>query len=120
MAANPSRPSRGEIWTVDLNPVRGHEQASVRPALVISADLFNHGPAELVIIVPLTRTARRIPYHVPIDPPEGGVTSRSFAKCEDIRSVSIDRLSKYWGTVTERVLEEVEDRLHILLQFDGL
>jgi len=120
MASRPSRPSRGEIWTVELNPVRGHEQANARPALVISADQFNHGPAELVIIVPLTTRAKGIPYHVPINPPEGGVTSRSYAKCEDIRSVSIERLSRYWGTVTERVLEEVEDRLHILLQFDGL
>ncbi|MGB4437422.1 MAG: type II toxin-antitoxin system PemK/MazF family toxin, partial [Acetomicrobium sp.] len=31
-----AEPSRGEIWLVDLNPVRGHEQAGRRPALVVS------------------------------------------------------------------------------------
>ena len=30
------QPSRGEIWLVDLNPARGHEQAGKRPALVVS------------------------------------------------------------------------------------
>ena len=30
--------TRGEIWTVDLNPVRGHEQAGKRPCLVISVE----------------------------------------------------------------------------------
>nr|WP_084062346.1 type II toxin-antitoxin system PemK/MazF family toxin [Desulfofundulus thermosubterraneus] len=38
------KPKRGEIWLVDLNPVRGHEQAGKRPALVISIDLFKAHP----------------------------------------------------------------------------
>jgi len=35
-------------------PVRGHQSAGQRPALVISVDAFNHGPAGLVLIIPLT------------------------------------------------------------------
>jgi mRNA-degrading endonuclease toxin of MazEF toxin-antitoxin module len=31
-----TKPSRGQIWFVDLNPIRGHEQAGKRPCLVIS------------------------------------------------------------------------------------
>jgi hypothetical protein len=38
-------PCRGEIWRVNLNPSRGHEQAGIRPALIVSVDMFNHGPA---------------------------------------------------------------------------
>ena len=33
--------ARGDIWLADLNPVRGHEQASRRPVLVVSVDAFN-------------------------------------------------------------------------------
>ena len=68
-------PSRGEVWLVDLNPTRGHEQAGLRPGLVVSTDAFNHGPAELVVILPLTTRARGIPLHVAVNPPEGEVTS---------------------------------------------
>ena len=64
-------PSRGEIWLADLNPIRGHEQAGTRPVLVVSTNLFNKGPAGLVFVLPLTRTNRRIPAHIPIDKPEG-------------------------------------------------
>jgi mRNA interferase MazF len=71
-------PHRGEIWLADLNPTRGHEQAGARPVLIISANTFTHGPADLVFVLPLTRTDRRIPMHVPIDPPEGGVSARSY------------------------------------------
>ena len=50
-------PSRGEIWMVDLNSARGHEQAGVRPALVVSVDTFNHGPAGLAVVLPVTSGA---------------------------------------------------------------
>lgn len=111
----PQLPSRGEIWEVDLNPTRGHEQAGLRPALVVSVDMFNHGPAELVVVAPITTTARGIPFHVPVVPPEGGVKRPSFIKCEDVRSVSRDRLVARWGSVYVGTMEAVADRLRILL-----
>ena len=54
--------------------------AAKRPALVHSIDLFNEGPAGLVIVLPVTCKAKGIPFHVAIDPPEGGVKTRSFIK----------------------------------------
>ena len=87
----------------------------MRPALVVSVDAFNHGPAELAVIVPLTTTERGIPLHVPVNPPEGGVRQRSFIKCEDVRSVSRERLTDRWGSVSGNTMTAVEERLRILL-----
>jgi len=109
------QPSRGEIWLVDLNPTRGHEQAGKRPGLIVSVDLFNSGPAGLVVLAPLTTREKGIPFHVEIRPPEGGLKKRSFIKCEDVRSVAKERLSERLGTVSPGTLSEVEDRLRILL-----
>jgi mRNA interferase MazF len=110
-----AEPSRGEIWLVDLNPVRGHEQAGRRQALVVSVDGFNHGPAGLVIVIPITTKDKGIPLHVGVFPPEGGLNEQSFIKCEDVRSVAKERLVKCIGRVEEGTLAEVEDRLRILL-----
>ena len=44
------KPSRGDIWLADLNPVRGHEQAGKRPCLVMSVDLFNQGASGLTVV----------------------------------------------------------------------
>ena len=109
------KPSRGDVWIVDLDPVRGHEQAGRRPALVISDDGLNHGPAGLVIVLPITSRAKGIASHVPVAPPEGGLTQPSFIKCEDIRSVATERLARRLGTVTPRTLAEVDRRLRPLL-----
>ena len=108
-------PSRGEVWLVNLNPSRGHEQAGVRPGLVVSVDPFNHGPAGLVVLLPLTSIPKGIPFHVELNPPEGGVKVKSFIKCEDIRSVAKERLSRRWGMVSGTTLTAIEDRLRILL-----
>jgi mRNA interferase MazF len=109
------QPARGEVWTVGLNPVRGREQAGTRPALVVSIDRFNHGPAGLAVVLPITSRFKGIPLHVAMAPPEGGLTLPSFVKCEDIRSVSIDRLVRRLGSANVRTMAAVEDRLRILL-----
>lgn len=109
-------PSRGEIWLADLNPMRGHEQAGTRPVLVVSTDIFNHGPAGLVFVLPLTRTDRRIPAHIPLEPPEGGVSSRSLILCDALRSISKDRLKgNPWGSISTATMQRVEETLRLLL-----
>jgi mRNA interferase MazF len=107
--------SRGEVWLVSLDPVRGHEQAGTRPALVVSVDRFNHGPAGLVVVLPITSRSKGVPLHVSVSPPEGGLTSPSFIKCEDVRSISTDRLVRRLGSAGPNTMALVEDRLRILM-----
>ena len=107
--------SRGEIWLVSLDPTKGREQAGTRPALVVSVDIFNHGPAELAVVIPITSKAKGIPLHVEIQPPEGGLILTSFIKCEDVRSISTARLVKRLGKVSPQTIDMVEDRLRIIL-----
>ena len=110
-----SAPSRGEVWDLNLDPTIGHEQAGSRPALILSADIFNEGPADLVVVVPVTRTERKVRWHVPITPPEGGLVAESFIQCENVRSVSKQRVKRLRGRVSENTLQQVEDRIRILL-----
>ncbi|HET7035821.1 MAG TPA: type II toxin-antitoxin system PemK/MazF family toxin [Thermomicrobiaceae bacterium] len=109
------KPSRGEVWRVDLEPVRGHEQGRVRPCVIVSDDVYNHGPSEMVAIVPITSKAKGIPLHVAVDPPEGGLTTRSYIKCDDVRTIAVERLSKQFGKLSDIVMREVDDRLRIFL-----
>ncbi len=110
-----SQALRGEIWLVGLDPTKGREQAGMRPALVISVDQFNHGAAELVIAIPITSKAKGIPLHVEVKQPEGGLTMNSYVKCEDVRSISTSRLVRKLGAVSAQTVDEVEDRLRILM-----
>ncbi len=106
---------RGDVWEADFDPVRGREQAGPRPALIVSADVFNQGSSGLVTVVPLTSRGRNIRSHVPVHPPEGGLTVPSFIMCEQARVVAIERLLRRRGQVSADTMIEVEDRLRVLL-----
>lgn len=110
-----AEPSRGDVWDLSLDPRLRREQAGVRPALVLSVDIFNAGLAELVVVMPITRTQRRIRWHVQVSPPEGGLVSESFIQCENVLSVSTGRFKRLRGRVSAGTMFQVEDRLRILL-----
>ena len=111
-----THPQRGEIWLGDFDPTRGREQAGKRPALVVSVNEFNAGGADLVVVLPITSKFKGIPWHVEVAASEGGLKTRSFIKCEDVRSIAKDRLTKRWGRVSPATLDAVEARLRILLE----
>jgi mRNA interferase MazF len=109
-------PARGDVWYADLNPTRGHEQAGKRPVLIVSVNQFNQGPSGLVIVIPISSKDKRVRSQVPIEAGEGGLKSRSFAKCEAVRSISVDRLGgRRQGSVTAETLNAVADCLRLLL-----
>jgi mRNA interferase MazF len=100
---------------VHFGSTRGHEQSGTRPALVVSDGILNQGPGELSVVVPFTSHLRRNALHVRVDPPEGGLTQPSDAKCEDVRSCSHKRFSHKAGDVSEQTMAEVEDLLRIIM-----
>ena len=109
------KPCRGELWMADLEPITGHEQGGRRPCLVFSDDLFNHGPSELVVVLPVTSRDRNIPLRVPLDPPEGGLKVASYVMPEMIRSISLRRLTRRLGAITPAKMHLVETHVRIVL-----
>lgn len=108
-------PRRGEVWFIDFGATRGREQAGRRPGLVISADDYNRSPSGLVVVLPITRTLPRVPWHVSLQAGEGGLQEAGAILCDHVRSISLDRLSELAGEVAYPVLEEVQRLLQFLL-----
>jgi len=113
-----SDPSRGEVWLIDLGTGEGHEQAGTRPSLVVSVDPFNQGLSGLVMVLPITSQttkSRKIPAHILVMPPEGGLKVPSVILCDQLRTISKDRLQACWGNVTLTTMADVETVLRFLL-----
>lgn len=107
---------RGDVWVVDLDPTRGHEQAKTRPCIIVSDDRFNRSASGLVVIVPLTSVDRGIPWHVRVAPEDGGVRQDSWAMVDQLRAVSRERLvGDPWGRASATVMAAIEERLRLLL-----
>jgi mRNA interferase MazF len=108
-------PRRSEVWLVDFGEPVGREQSGRRPALVVSADPLNESRAGVLVVVPITTSYRGLPSHIEIDHGSSGLDEASYAKCEDVKSISERRLISRLGTASDDVMFRAARALRFLL-----
>jgi mRNA interferase MazF len=113
---------RGEIRLVDLDPARRGEASKRRPAVIVSNDGANTTAARLghgvVTVVPVTSNVDRVyPFQVLLPAADTGLDHESKAQAEQVRSVSVERVSHKIGAVPPALMLAVDDalRLHLAL-----
>ncbi len=109
---------RGEIYFVDLNPVKGREQAGDRPVLVLSIDAINKLPLVVTVVVGTKgeNVSRDYPTNVRISPSESSLPMETVFLCFQIRSIDPKRFSeKPAGRVSEEFLEKIENAVRYCL-----
>ena len=109
---------RGEIWIVDWTPSRGSEQTGMRPAVVIQTDAANmNSQYPNTVVVTLSTKGKAVPFHVSVDPSaENGLKEVSFVKCEQVLTISKDRLVRHVGSLGEKHLQAVAASLRRVLE----
>jgi mRNA interferase MazF len=105
---------RGHIWMVARNSTVANEQRGTRPCIVVSADRFNALPIRLAIVVPLTSRQRGLPHHISVAD-DGGLERPSWAMCEAVRAVSIQRFGRMISTATNETVSAITDQLLLWL-----
>ena len=100
---------------MDLGQPVGHEPAYLRPAVVVSVDLVNNGPGELVVVVPVSSVAHGLRSHVELDPATSGLDHTSYARCDQLRDISTHRLSSRRGMVAPDQLRFIDQALRFVL-----
>ena len=106
---------RGEVHDVDLGHPIGHEPGFVRPAVIASVDLLNNGPGGLVMIVPVSSTAYGLRSHIEVEPGTSGLDHTSYARCDQLRVVSTDRLTSRRGTIEPGQMHSIDQALRFVL-----
>ncbi|MGH2452200.1 MAG: type II toxin-antitoxin system PemK/MazF family toxin [bacterium] len=104
------RISRGDIFWADLNPVRGHEQAGLRPVLVISHDVFN-ARSGTVIALAITSQPQRAGFPLTIQLESVRLPRSSWIKISQIRTLSTERLDRRLGTISAEELDRIVEGL---------
>lgn len=101
---------RGEIYWADLNPVRGREQAGLRPVLAISHDIVNERSGT-VIVLAITSKRQRAGYPLTHMLRSGNLPKDSWVKMSQVRTVSVERLGERVGRVADEELAEIVEGL---------
>lgn len=82
------QPLRWAVVVVDLDPVRGHKQAGMRRALVVSYEPFHRSGLVTVCPVTAARADPRYPGDVAIPEGEAGQTRPGVIICSQVRTIS--------------------------------
>lgn len=102
---------RGEIYFVNLNPVKGREQAGSRPVLVLSIDTINKQPLVVTVVVGTKgeNISRDFPINIRVSPEDSGLPLETVFLCFQIRSLDPKRFpEKPAGKLSNEKLKRIE------------
>lgn len=102
---------RGEIRWADVDPVRGREQAGLRPVLVLSHDVFN-ARSGTVIGMAITSQPQRAGFPLTVELESAALPKRSWVKVSQIRTLSVERIGRRIGSVSPEVLDQIIEGLY--------
>ena len=105
---------RGEIRWAELNPVRGSEQAGLRPVLILSHDVFN-ARSGTVIAVALTSQPQRAGFPLTLELPSPRLPKRSWVKISQIRTLAVERIGRRIARASPEELAQVLEGLNEIL-----
>ena len=112
---------RGAIVMVAFDPAVGSEAAKVRPAVIVSNNTANAAAGRtngVVTVVPVTSNVTRVyPFQVLLPAKATGLPRDSKAQAEQLRSVSVARISDAAGWLSTELMHELDDaiRVHLAL-----
>jgi len=102
---------RGEIRWADLNPVRGHEQAGLRPVLIISHDVFNeHSGIAIVLAITSQKPRAGFPLALELQSPK--LPKQSWVKIDQVRTISVERIGAKLDRVSSEELIQIVEGLN--------
>jgi mRNA interferase MazF len=105
---------RGEIRWADLNPTRGHEQAGLRPILILSHDVFNERSGTVIAVV-ITSQPQKAGFPLSLELKATDLPKQSWAKISQIRTLSVGRVGKLIGKASQEELTKVIEGLNEII-----
>lgn len=105
---------RGDVWWADLDPVRGREQAGMRPVLVVSHDVFNRRSGT-VIAVAITGQPPSAGFPLTLELANSSLPKKSWVKMSQIRTLSVERLSSRLARISPNELTRVIEGLNEII-----
>ena len=102
---------RGDIVWANLDPSVGHEQAGLRPVVVLSHDVFNERSGT-VIAIAVTSQEPRASFPLTLEITSTKLPKRSWAKMGQIRTLSVTRLGRKLSHVSPEEIDRIVEGLN--------
>ena len=109
---------RGDILWADLNPVKGHEQAGLRPVLILSPEMFNERSGT-VIAMALTSQPQKAGFPLTLEISSCSLPKPTWVKISQIRTLSVERVGKRMAHVSDDEMSQIVEGLNEIIGEQG-
>lgn len=107
---------RGDVYYADLSPVVGSEQGGTRPVLILQNNIGNqYSPTTIVAAITSQIAKAKLPTHVEMGPTPEGLGRSSVILLEQIRTIDKSRLLEKVTSLSEDMMEKVDQAVEISL-----
>lgn len=104
---------RGEIYWIEPEKAEGSEIIGRRPGVIVSNQVLNETSSVVEVVFLTTKDKKNMPTHANV------IAQRdSIALCEQINSVSKDRICDYIGQVSAQEMADIDRALVCSLGLD--
>lgn len=97
---------REDIFFIAHSPVSGSEQGGHRPGVIVSNDLANRYSPNVEVVFLTSQEKKPMPTHVPVQ-----CKVPSTALCENIQTVSKERLDGFVRSCTAEEMKQIDSAL---------
>ena len=104
---------RGDVYYFSKGYSVGVEQQGGRPGVIVSNDACNNSSEFLLVCYLTTQPKTKLPTHVPVM-----CEYPSTCLCEQIHTLSKEKLENYYCTLTPEEMKEIDKALMLTLNID--
>jgi mRNA interferase MazF len=104
--------NQGDIYLANLDPIKGHEQAGVRPVIVLQNSILNRN-LNTVIVAPLSSnlSAKGLMTTYFLPKKESGLQKDSVALLYQVRIIDKSRLKKELGHISSKNFSQLRVKM---------
>ena len=108
------KPRRGDVYFANMNGASGSEQSGIRPVVIIQNDKGNYYSDTTIVAMITSKQKKTTAIHVTLYSKDI-FSKKSYVLTEQLRTISIDRLGKYVGMLSDSDMRKIDKALEISL-----
>ena len=108
---------RGDIFLVDLEPVKGSEQGGIRPVLVIQNNIYNkYSPVIIIAAITSKIFGKEYPTNISLRKEDSKLDRDSTILLNQIRTIDKKRAIKKISSLNHEIMNKVDMAINISLE----
>lgn len=109
---------RGDVFLVNLDPVKGSEEGKTRPCVIIQNNIGNKFSKTTIVASITSNISNNYPFIVKVFKGEANLPKDSAILLNQINTISEERIIKKIGSLSEEIIKKINSAIKNSLELE--